>query len=500
MTNGEGFSGNLEFWPSGYVPDNSLPVPGASGTIYDFGDTPSTGDYGSMQIHNPAAGETIFALNHWGTTGNATNALCVGIGSNPESVNGATDYTYADNAPSFDLARRLHIFVLPGDSPIGAPQFADCYASAQLDRVLLSFDREVSDASAHPDHFMIDEGLEVTGATLMPNKRQIALGTSPQTPGERYIVRTDGKVTARAPAGTKMQPGASSQFTAQTPPAVLANVPEPGYELIYELSIPSATPRWNVNPIPYSVDETQFGDRLFNRVAYLLQLDNDWLYVSFDAHTDRISEIGVPTSQVTATPFQGLVKNMTVASNVPGIVTGTGISSGNIEFWGGDYQASGVIQIPNASASEFDFGDRMVPGTYGSMQVHNHGASQTLFAYNDWGSRTGGISDLGIGNNDGGSNPDWSLADNAAGWTTRKLYVLARDGGQPSGGTGPTLLSNPCDRAAAEGAGVTLSVTPSGEGPRGSVRFSVAALRRRTSRRDIRVARARRLRCRRHRP
>ena len=119
---------------------------------------------------------------------------------------------------------------------------------------------------------------------------------------------------------------------------------------------------------------------------------------------------------------------MNVASNVSGIVTGTGIDTGNIEFWGGTYQRSGVIDIPNASKSEFDFGDRMVPGSYGSMQVHNHGASQTLFAYNDWASSGNGISEIGIGNNTAGTHPDWTAADNASQWTRRKLYILAHHG------------------------------------------------------------------------
>jgi len=465
IASGSGLTGNLEFWPNGYQPNNSLPVPGGSGTIYDSGDQPAPGNYGSMQVHNHVAGETIFAINHWGATGNTSNALCVGIGSNPDPVDGATDYTFADNAPEFDLVRRLHVLVLPGDSPVDAPRFVSTYPSARRDRILVGFDRAISDASAHPSHFTIDGGLEVIGTTLMPSKREIAISTSPQAPGTTYTLSTDGGVTSRAPAGTKIRPGSSIQFTARTDPAVLANVPEDGYELIYELAIPETVPRWNVNPIPYSLDETIFGERPFDRVAYLMQLDNDWIYVSFDAHTDQMSKIGIPTLPLTATPFQGIVNDMTVASNVPGIVTGAGITTGNIEFWGGSYQSSGVLNIPNSSTSKFDFGDRMVPGGYGTMQVHNHGASQILFAYNDWGSNANGTGDIGIGTNGGGTHPDWSLADNTGSWMIRKLYVLARPGSVTSTGKAPTILANPCDRAASAGEQVTLSVTPLGDGP-----------------------------------
>ncbi|MGI9243080.1 MAG: hypothetical protein ACR2RV_19945, partial [Verrucomicrobiales bacterium] len=464
VTTGDGIAGNLEFWPNGYTEANSLPVPGADGGIFDYGDRPATGNYGSMQVHNHTAGETIFAINRWGFTGSLNTPLCVGIGPNPEPINGATDYTYADNAPSFDLVRRLHVFVLPGDSPIGAPQFVSIHPSARLNRVLLSFDREISDSSAHPDHFVIDGGVDVTRVRLMPGNLQVELTTSPQTPGVVYTVTTDGGVTARTPAGTPMHPDSSIQFTAHTPAPVLANVPEDGYELIYQLDIPDTNPRWNINPIPYSVDETIFGEPPVERVAYLMQLDSHWVYVSFDAHTEEMANIGVPTRYISSTPFQGLVTDMTVASNVPGVVTGSGIDTGNIEFWSGDYLRYGLLNIPNASPSTFDFGDRMVPGRYGSMQVHNHGASQTVFAYNDWGSNSNGISEVGIGSNAGGDHPDWSLADNASDYATRKLFVLARTRGV-SDATATGLLAHPCDTSSPIGGQVTLSVTPLGSGP-----------------------------------
>ena len=462
IAQGSGINGNLEFWPSGYLPGNLISVPGADGAVYDFGDTPAAGDYGSMQIHNHEAGETIFALNHWGTTGSTTNPLCVGIGNNPDPVDGATDYTFADNAGDFQL-RRLHVFVLPGSSPIGAPEFTDIYASAAGDRVLISFDRELSDSSASPANFEIDGDLAVTEARLMPGNRQIALTTTPQIPGTTYNISGRGRISTREGPGTSLRPGSSIQFTAYTAPSALSHVPDDGYDLIYELDIPSQSPRWNVNAIPYSIDETQFGERLFDRVAYLLQLDDEWIYVSFDAHTDEINQIGVPTTTAMPTPFEGLVTNMNIASNVSSIITGNGIATGNIEFWGGGYEAVRGVDIPNASNSEFDFGDRMTTGGYGSMQIHNHGAEQTLLAFNDWGSRSNDITEMGIGNSDAPGAPDWSLANNAGDYATRKLFVLARSGGTPSGAR-PEILSHPCDHLALAGEPHTFSVTPLSEG------------------------------------
>ena len=115
-----------------------------------------------------------------------------------------------------DLVRKLHVLVLPGDSPIGAPRFISSYASAQRNRVLLGFDRELSDSSAHPSHFLIDGGLQVTGARLMPGNREIELTTSLQTPGCSTRLALMAPVTARSPEGTKMMPGANIQFTAKT--------------------------------------------------------------------------------------------------------------------------------------------------------------------------------------------------------------------------------------------------------------------------------------------
>ena len=59
------------------------------------------------------------------------------------------------------------------------------------------------------------------------------------------------------------------------------------------------------------------------------------------------------------------------------------------------------------------------------MQVHNYGASQTLFAFNHWG--TGGTTPcIGIGNCPSPVNGgvDWTFADNANDYTVRSLQVL----------------------------------------------------------------------------
>ena len=75
------------------------------------------------------------------------------------------------------------------------------------------------------------------------------------------------------------------------------------------------------------------------------------------------------------------------------------------------------------NSSVYDFDDEYSggPNCHGSFQVHNHGANQTLFAYNRFVSNTTG--EIGIGNNSG-THPDWTFEQNANTYTTRKLYIL----------------------------------------------------------------------------
>ena len=58
-------------------------------------------------------------------------------------------------------------------------------------------------------------------------------------------------------------------------------LPEPGYTVLYELNIPVGVD-YNDQLPPYSIDNTATVGS-FDRVAYLLELDGDWAYVSMDA-------------------------------------------------------------------------------------------------------------------------------------------------------------------------------------------------------------------------
>ena len=146
------------------------------------------------------------------------------------------------------------------------------------------------------------------------------------------------------------------------------------------------------------------------------------VYVSMDAFTQDPAKIGIPTIQSGAT-FQQNVKNMNVFSNVKDVVTGTCLAGGNIEFWPNHYAPANSANVPNASGKNYDFGDQMSdpPDGYGSMQIHNHDAKQTIMAINHWIAGSG--ADIGAGNNSG-DKPDWTFAANAGSFQLKRLRVL----------------------------------------------------------------------------
>jgi sialate O-acetylesterase len=203
------------------------------------------------------------------------------------------------------------------------------------------------------------------------------------------------------------------------------HVPEAkDFELVYDLDLAKLSEK-----VTYQVDNHARLGKPFDRIAYCLELQSadfntEYVYVSMDAFTDDLGKVGVPTARSGAR-FQQNVSNMNVYSNVKGVLTGTGLTGGNIEFWPNNYGPANSAKVPNASDQAFDFGDDPTDPVdgYGSMQVHNHDARQTLFALNHW--REGSRADVGIGNQPTG-NPDWTFAANAGSYTVKRLRVLVR--------------------------------------------------------------------------
>ena len=205
----------------------------------------------------------------------------------------------------------------------------------------------------------------------------------------------------------------------------VALVDRTDYVPIYQFS-PTALQNWSTTSY-YTTNNSGTPLPLgFSRIGYYMEFQagagpRSWVWVSMNAFTNNLTKIGVPTTTNGELYHYGntAITDMTVRSNVGSIVTGTNITTGNIEFWPSDYLAANAFGVPGATAS-YDFGDQPLSGTgYGSMQLHNYGASQVLFAYNQF---NGGNGDLGIG-----GSADYTFASNASGYTLRNIEIWVQE-------------------------------------------------------------------------
>ena len=200
------------------------------------------------------------------------------------------------------------------------------------------------------------------------------------------------------------------------------------YELLYALDLAKAS-----GDLVYDLDCRAQITRPIDRVAYFLELrkhgaTTQWVYVSMDAFTTDLAKLGVPKLASKAR-FQMQVTHMNVLSSDSRITTGKDLA-GNIEFFPNNYGPLNAARVPNASDAVWDFGDQIgdPEDGYGSMQVHNFAAKQTIFAFNNW--KAGPGADLGIGNSDpnasGGRTLDWTFNGNASQYVVKQLKVLVR--------------------------------------------------------------------------
>ena len=203
----------------------------------------------------------------------------------------------------------------------------------------------------------------------------------------------------------------------------IAQCHEPGYTQVYGLAVDNADYHATV---PYSVDNSaSIADGSFDRIAYRMELEkpgeaSQCIWVSMDAFTPTASLIGVPSAGGSNAIFQQILTDMNVFSNSPDIVDGVNIATGNIEFWPGNYSPTNTSGVPNASQSLYDTGDVFSTSMgHGSMQIHNHGANQTLFALN---ALSNVNKTIGIGNSIG-PHPDWTFTYNASDYTVKNINV-----------------------------------------------------------------------------
>ena len=165
------------------------------------------------------------------------------------------------------------------------------------------------------------------------------------------------------------------------------------------------------------------------RIGYRMEVtDNGTDYYAetiFDAWDGiTLSSLLFPTVS-NANVIQRTVTNMSVDSNYP-TVTNTSSTSGRLEIWPWNY-GEGAQNNIGGDNSKYDFDDRKHgSGSYGSMQVHNLSAAQTVMA---WNNHSASQPDIGLGNNPAstGNNkhPDWTFSGGSSlGTSNWKFQVL----------------------------------------------------------------------------
>jgi hypothetical protein len=82
-----------------------------------------------MQLHNTAATQTIFAMNHWGSNGYRP---CLGIGNQPT---GSPDWTHTENAQTYTL-KNLYVLVRWGNITPPTSSGPDIFVQPESSSVL----------------------------------------------------------------------------------------------------------------------------------------------------------------------------------------------------------------------------------------------------------------------------------------------------------------------------------------------------------------------------
>ena len=196
----------------------------------------------------------------------------------------------------------------------------------------------------------------------------------------------------------------------------------------------TTTPTRSGNNIVYSQNNsTSYSDSDLQadgaRIGYRMEVtDNGTDYYAetiFDAWDGiTLSSLLFPTVS-NANVIQRTVTNMSVDSNYP-TVTNTSSTSGRLEIWPWNYGESAQNNI-GGDNSKYDFDDRHHgSSSYGSMQVHNLSAAQTVMA---WNNHSASQPDIGLGNNPAstGNNkhPDWTFSGGSSlGTSNWKFQVL----------------------------------------------------------------------------
>jgi hypothetical protein len=238
------------------------------------------------------------------------------------------------------------------------------------------------------------------------------------TGGTTYKTRVTTGVKDAAGNSMSSQYETSSGFTTLAP------------TVLYE----TTTPTRLSNNIVYSQNNsTSYSDSDLQadgaRIGYRMEVTNNgtdyYAETIFDAWDGiTLSSLLFPTVS-NENVIQRTVTNMSVASNYP-TVTNTSSTTGRLEIWPWNYSATAQNNI-GGDNSKCDFDDTHSGNQYyGSMQVHNLSAAQTVMA---WNRHYDSDPDIGFGNNPANTgdnkHPDWTFSsDSSLGTSNWKFQVL----------------------------------------------------------------------------
>ena len=212
----------------------------------------------------------------------------------------------------------------------------------------------------------------------------------------------------------------------------------PPFTVIFAVTIvlyETTTPTRSGNNIVYSQNNSAYysdsdlqadGARIGYRMELTYNGTDYYAETIFDAWDGiTLSSLLFPTV-TNANVIQRTVTNMSVVSNYP-TVTNTSSTSGRLEIWPYNYIKDANSGI-GGNSSIYDFADtHSGSSSYGSMQVHNLSAAQTVMAWND---HSASQPDIGLGNNPATGNnthPDWTFSGTSSlGKSNWKFQVLFR--------------------------------------------------------------------------
>ena len=456
VTSGEKAVGNIEFWPYNYYKDVKLGITGASSSIYDVDDSCNlSGSFACMQIHDTAALTPLFCYNNWGGTGNGSYDL--GLGS--QTGSGNTDWTQSNSSDTWTKRRHMEIYVMEDIADTNVPQVVSTSFSESRNAMTVVFDRPVYDDSDLASKVSLTDGTAIKSASLA-DVRTLVVSFRALRKVEGVSLVLEG-LRAATPAHTLIPrlalqiPGEDIPFEySEAPASVVEKVPAAAdYAHLFTidiqpnmcLNIKDGTSYVNkvdsdVYDAVHTVNNTNSAPVLYSRVGYLLELvDNsdhtNWVWTAFDAFSSDYGDIDIPTANPDH-PKGGYVNgrfvaNLDVDSNVEGIVKGTGLATGVIEFTPWDYGGANNRSVPNADGN-YDFGDQLYErvGNYACMQVSNYDAElpngargQILWNVGRFNGR--GVC-VGFGNSTDATHRDWTFINNAGNYKSRTLYVLVK--------------------------------------------------------------------------